>query len=800
MVDDVISYYAFDEININLEEGVIFDNNGTSQARFITEQNGVPVGQKVEGSVAAALWDIKDTAIDTMKDVKNGIEQDTLAEGNDEIIAVYRSHPGTFQEFNDAWNTNNPLNSAFWIMNLHGMDFATNIGTSPTVLFTDNFQFSFTKWALSGDSAWSVGTPTERNPFENSRTNKVLKASNCDAYCNATTTSVFDTSDPLTVAFDRFVSDDVDGDEGLYVEYSTDGLDWTELGSFTESNLRNSDDWRTEFLDLDISSDTALVRFVAKSSQPNEHVEIDNVSVSPPDTYITFVAQVNDIGTKITMTLSRSVSAVFAPSDFTLSEGSITSITSPADSDTMHMDVEDIPYDTAVTVTYVGDETDFGSGVTGKIRTGTSSPTNSVSRPIDTAPVISSISDITVFYPRTSTVPVTANDAQGDSIVLSLTVSPRFVSFVDSGNGRGTITLSPTSADVGVHNVSVKATANQKSDIETFRITVSAPADTTPPMIDAPADMSFTTTETSIILTEADYGTANATDDTDPSPMITNNATNPFMIGDTTILWTATDEALNSATDTQLITVIQSSLRITAPPDVTAEATGPLTEVDMGNATATHDTDTDLTIWNNATSSFPLGNTTVAWTVRDSSGVTATAIQRVTVQDTTPPAFDSVPADIGKTVTRTSTDGVLSDASIEVEFDTPPATDLVDSDVGVECSPQSGSTFEAGQTIVTCTAGRRSFQFGHDYIHRVSRGVRRRTVPARSAGGQGDRLRGGADVVPAICGITHGLPGAARFRLRHVRAGQRHAGSGRPVRGPHGVAERVIRVPGEGGD
>ena len=221
------------------------------------------------------------------------------------------------------------------------------------------------------------------------------------------------------------------------------------------------------------------------------------------------------------------------------------------------------------------------------------------------------------------------------------------------------------------------------------------PADTTPPMIDAPPDMSFTTTETTIILTEAHYGTATATDLVDPSPVITNNATNPFGIGDTVILWTATDDARNSATDTQLITVIHSSLEITAPADVTVEATGQYTPVDIGNATATHDTDADLTIWSDAPESFEVGTTPVTWTVRDSSNITATAIQRVTVQDTTPPSFDSIPANIDQTITQGN--------STSVSFDTPAATDLADPDVEVSCLPPPGSTFGADSTTVTCT-------------------------------------------------------------------------------------------------
>ncbi len=147
---------------------------------------------------------------------------------------------------------------------------------------------------------------------------------------------------------------------------------------------------------------------------------------------------------------------------------------------------------------------------------------------------------------------------------------------------------------------------------------------------------------------------------------------------------------------TQIITVVQSSLRITAPVDVTVEATSSLTTVDIGNAIATHDTDTNITITNNATASFHVGNTTVIWTATDSSGIMATATQIVTVQDTTPPVFDPAPANIDKTL--------MQGNSTVVTFDALSVTDLADSDVDMSCSPPSGSTFGEGRTTVTCTA------------------------------------------------------------------------------------------------
>ena len=254
----------------------------------------------------------------------------------------------------------------------------------------------------------------------------------------------------------------------------------------------------------------------------------------------------------------------------------------------------------------------------------------------------------------------------------------------------------PSLFPLGTTTVTWTATDSSGNfDTTTHDITVQ---DTTPPDIEAPPDTSFSTARTSVSLTEDDYGAATATDLVDSSPTITSNAPTSFDAGrTTTITWIAEDRYHNSATDTQLITVIRSSLNITAPPDVTVEATGSTMVIDIGTANATHDTDTDLTISNDAPESFPVGvTTTVTWKVVDSSSVTAMANQLVTVQDTTPPTFDEAPQDLSFVFDP--------DVPLIVNYDSPMATDIVDDSVGISCLPASGTAFGEGATTVTCTA------------------------------------------------------------------------------------------------
>lgn len=113
--------------------------------------------------------------------------------------------------------------------------------------------------------------------------------------------------------------------------------------------------------------------------------------------------------------------------------------------------------------------------------------------------------------------------------------------------------------------------------------------------------------------------------------------------GDTTVSVRATDKAGNTRAFEQVVTVPDTTPpEITPPPDVTAEATGVLTAVAIGMATATDDVEV-ASVLSDAPAVFPLGTTIVTWTAKDTSGNSASATQRVTVVDTTPPAITAPP-------------------------------------------------------------------------------------------------------------------------------------------------------------
>lgn len=213
--------------------------------------------------------------------------------------------------------------------------------------------------------------------------------------------------------------------------------------------------------------------------------------------------------------------------------------------------------------------------------------------------------------------------------------------------------------------------------------------DTTPPVLTIPANL---IAEATGQLTGVSIGQATATDLF--AVTVTNNAPTTYPLGTTAVTWTATDANGNATGAVQTITVRDTTPpAITPPADVTVEATGGLTAVAPGTATAT-DAVGPVTISSNGPATFPPGATAVTWTAMDGSGNTSSATQTVTVVDTTPPALHGL---VNRTVEAISATGSVVSFSVT-------ATDIADAAPVVSCSPASGTTFPIGTTTVTCTA------------------------------------------------------------------------------------------------
>jgi hypothetical protein len=114
-----------------------------------------------------------------------------------------------------------------------------------------------------------------------------------------------------------------------------------------------------------------------------------------------------------------------------------------------------------------------------------------------------------------------------------------------------------------------------------------------------------------------------------------------FPVGTTTVTYTATDAAGNTTSETFTVTVNdieKPTIMAPAAIQVSNDAGQCTAVVSIGNA-VTGDNCGVQSVGNNAPSVFPVGNTTVTWTVIDIHGNISTATQIVTVSDTEKPAI-----------------------------------------------------------------------------------------------------------------------------------------------------------------
>ena len=114
----------------------------------------------------------------------------------------------------------------------------------------------------------------------------------------------------------------------------------------------------------------------------------------------------------------------------------------------------------------------------------------------------------------------------------------------------------------------------------------------------------------------------------------THNSGNTFPVGVTTVTYTATDAQGLTATASLTVTVTDNELpTITAPANITLTAAlnSCTATATLGSATTADTCGVASTATNNAPAVFPIGNTTVTWTVTDIHGNVATANQIVTL-------------------------------------------------------------------------------------------------------------------------------------------------------------------------
>lgn len=262
---------------------------------------------------------------------------------------------------------------------------------------------------------------------------------------------------------------------------------------------------------------------------------------------------------------------------------------------------------------------------------------------------------------------------------------------------------------------------NVASCTQTVTVTVAGSGDTTPPTFTVvPQNVSATTASCTATLDD-ELGTAEAEDTGACSGSVTITRTGVpanfvFPTGTTTVIYTATDAAGNSAQVVQLVTVTESPAvppTITAPADVSVN-TGPgatscgtlVTDAALGTAIA-NDNCPGVTVTRTgvpAGNFFPVGNTTVTYTATDASGNTATDTQIVTVTDNTVPVV-TPPGPVTLYTGPGATSCGVTVSNLDATLGTGSATDNCPGVGAVTRSGvPSGNFFPVGNTTVTYSA------------------------------------------------------------------------------------------------
>jgi hypothetical protein len=192
---------------------------------------------------------------------------------------------------------------------------------------------------------------------------------------------------------------------------------------------------------------------------------------------------------------------------------------------------------------------------------------------------------------------------------------------------------------LGTYNVHIEANDGTNNATKDITLTV---ADQTPPQISCPANI-ITNTAPDMCSATVNPGTATATDNCDPILAIVGtrsdnqplNASYPK--GTTTIQWTATDDAGNTSSCEQTITVEDHQPpTISCPANIVLEPTCPSGAIATYTAPVGQDNCpgaiTTRTAGGASGSVFPIGTTTVTHEVTDASGNTASCSFTVTVK------------------------------------------------------------------------------------------------------------------------------------------------------------------------
>lgn len=264
---------------------------------------------------------------------------------------------------------------------------------------------------------------------------------------------------------------------------------------------------------------------------------------------------------------------------------------------------------------------------------------------------------------------------------------------VNQTTGPANGTLFPVGVTV-VEYTATDAAGNQVS--ATFTVTVT---DDENPTITPPTDVTVSANNFCTAMNVA-LGTP-TTNDNCGVASVTNDAPSIYALGTTVVTWTVTDDNGNQTTATQEVTVVDDqNPTIIAPADITVNVDPGTCEGTVGDlgTPITGDNCSVANVSNDAPATFPVGTTTVTWTVEDGSGNVATDVQEITVIDNIDPVILDLPND-----TIVSNDTLL--CSAEYTWTEPSADDNCPGFTITQTSGiANGDAFPVGVNVVEYTA------------------------------------------------------------------------------------------------
>ena len=272
------------------------------------------------------------------------------------------------------------------------------------------------------------------------------------------------------------------------------------------------------------------------------------------------------------------------------------------------------------------------------------------------------------------------------------------------------IGYTPANGFIGTETFTYSASDPFSSASNTATVTIHVINDTQAPILSCPASITLEKNDNAGFVANLDEPEKepnetmrnfllgiSVSENTDlPVVEATHNIPAALPLGQTVVIYSATDGSNNTGTCQTLITVVDTTVPImSATNDITIEATGLLTPfADIGIVAPTVTDFSSYVLSNDAPSDFAIGDTLITWVATDTQGNSSQQQQVIHVVDTTPPEFN-----VAANATNITNNTIFT----PIAYTPPQATDVVGiNSAGVVCVPKIGDLIPMGKTLVQC--------------------------------------------------------------------------------------------------